>query len=448
MSPRNGLKTFPKGGIHPAEHKAEAADKPIKPIPLPNHVILPISQHTGAPCEPVVKKGDHVKTGQLIADSKQYVSAPVHATISGTVGEITHYPHPLGARVIAIPITSDGQDEWAEGILKEGSPATGAYDDVATLREKIRSAGIVGLGGAAFPTHVKLNPPKDKPIDTFICNGAECEPYLTGDYRLMLEQPEQIVEGCRIVMAVLGVKRCLIAVEDNKRDAAERVRQRIPPDSGLSVLLCATKYPQGGEKQLVKALLNREVPSAGLPLDVGVVVQNVGTCVSIYQAVAWNKPLIERIVTVTGPGVREPENLLVRIGTKFADILNVRGAAITDGAQVIMGGPMMGKAQWTLDVPVVKGTSGIVVLRPEDVVYFEEANCLRCGRCIQVCPMGLMPNLLADYTRNEQFEELKALGVLDCMECGSCAYVCPANRRLIHWIRIGKFEYANLKQNT
>jgi len=477
------LKTFP-GGVHPPQYKDLTKGKPIEDMPVPIKVIIPLQQHTGAPCEPLVKVGDEVKEGQKIGESKAFVSAPVHTSISGKVTAIEPRPHPASAKdVMAIVIEKN--PESAEVSARPAPPAVLRQQDggagrfiaqgtnwqeltPAQIKEKIRESGIVGLGGAAFPTHVKLSPAPDKKIDTVILNGVECEPYLTNDHRLMLEKTSQILEGLNIILKVLGVNRASIGIESNKQDAikvmenAEHSYEVGGRDAlhgiSIEVVPLKVKYPQGAEKQLIKAILNREVPSAGLPFDVGVIVQNVGTALAIYEAVVTDKPLIERVVTVTGNGIKEPKNLRVRIGTPFSQVIeycgglteNINGSGppaclrqADGGTKVIMGGPMMGLAQYTLDVPVVKGTSGILVLK--DIKEESEGPCIKCGRCVESCPMSLMPNRIGDYAETDNFDLCKEYGVFDCMECGACAYVCASRRPLIHLIKYAKSRLAAKK---
>lgn len=442
------MKTFNMGGIHPPEMKEISADAAIERFAIPKMVVLPVSQHTGAPCNPLVNKGDLVKTGQLIADSDKPISAPIHASITGKVSAIEHRNHPLGPRVKSIVIEGNGTDEWIEGVnpalFERDAPVDVDFSRAADFRKKIRDAGIVGLGGAAFPTHFKLSPPPDKKIDTLIINGAECEPYLTADYRLMLERPRSILMGARIMMEILGIKNTYIAIEDNKPDAIKIIGKLCGEFSGsdapIQTAVCQTKYPEGGEKQLINAVTGREVPSGKLPMDVGCLVQNVGTAAAVYEAIAMNKPLVERVLTVTGSAIGKPKNLMVRLGTVCRDLLEYCEYKDADGNAVIMGGPMMGKAVKYLDIPVVKGTSGILCVAAGDVAFLDHRPCLHCGRCVEVCPMGLNPTDLALYAENREYDDLLKTGLMDCMECGGCAYVCPARRRLVQWIRVGKME--------
>ena len=428
--------TFERG-IHPKYHKELAAGKSIVQANLPQRIVVPVSQHIGAPAKPEVKIGDEVKRGQVIGTPSGFVSSPVHSSISGKVIAITDFPTAAGRNVQSIVIESDGKDEAVP--FKENADylKLGA-DDIRTI---IKDAGIVGMGGAAFPTNVKLSPPKEKTIDTVIINGAECEPYLTADHRLMVEHPKEVVEGLKVIMRSLGVKEGHIGVEENKPDALEAMKSAVAGEPNIEVWPLEVKYPQGAEKMLIKAIKEREVPSKGLPMDVGVVVQNVGTALAVYEAVRFGKPLIERVVTITGSGIKEPANMMIRIGTLMSDIVEQCGG-LTDGAmKVISGGPMMGFAQWTLDVPVVKGTSGILTLAEDEYVSSDEyLSCIRCGSCIDVCPMGLNPSILSILSEKGFYEDTKEYNLFDCFECGSCAYVCPAKRPMVQFMRLAKSQ--------
>jgi electron transport complex protein RnfC len=428
--------TFERG-VHPEYQKELTSGKSIKSAQMPSRVVIPLSQHIGAPAKPEVKIGDEVKRGQIIGSPAGFVSSPVHSSISGKVIAIADFPHPSGKMVPSIVIENDGKDE---GISFKENPdyLNLPSDEIKTI---IREAGIVGLGGAAFPTSVKLSPPKEKPIDTVILNGAECEPYLTADHRLMVEHPQEIVEGLKIIMKVLGVKEGYIGIEENKPDAIEAMTSIVSNESNIQIYPLKVKYPQGAEKMLIKAITGREVPSMGLPMDVGVVVQNVGTAMAIYEAVRYGKPLIERVVTVTGKGIKEPGNVRVRIGTLISDLVEQCGGLADGTVKVIVGGPMMGFAQWTLDVPVVKGTSGILVLTRDEYVPSEEYfSCIRCGRCIDACPMGLNPSMLSILSEKGRFSETKEYNIFDCFECGSCAFVCPSNRPMVQFMRLAKSQ--------
>lgn len=425
-----------KGGIHPKEQKGYTEDKVIREMPPPSKVIISLRQHIGAPCELKVTKEEMVKTGQVIGDSPAYVCANVHATISGKVVEIGQMPHPVLGTSLAVVIESDNEDKWIDLEPHRDWERLSAEK----LRTIIKEAGIVGLGGAGFPTHVKLSPPENKPINTVILNGAECEPYLTSDHRIMIERAKDITLGLKIMMKVLAAKKAFIAIEINKLSALSLMTKATKEERNIEVVPLKIKYPQGGEKQLIKAVLDREVPSGGLPLDVGVVVQNVGTALAIMEAIILGKPLIDRIVTITGLGIKEPQNLRVRIGTSFQDVIDACGSFDKEPGKIIMGGPMMGVAQKFLDVPVIKGTSGILVLPKKDTTISHPRDCIRCGRCIEVCPMGLMPNMLGILVERRRFDEAKKHRLLDCIECGSCGYVCPSNRLLVHLVKWGKVK--------
>lgn len=428
------------GGIHPDDRKRYTASKPIEVAPIPEKVIIPVRQHIGAPCSAIVKVGDLVKKGQVVAEAQAFVSSPIHASTSGKVIEIAEYPHPVFGTCMAVVIESDGQDEWVAGLPLARDWKT---LEVTEIKEIIRQTGMVGMGGATFPTHVKMAPPADKEIHTFILNGAECEPFLTADHRVMLEQSDKIVTGMRIAMKVLGVSKGYIGIEANKPDAIAALKTACDGISGLEVITLQTKYPQGAEKTLISVICGKDVPSGGLPMDVGVVVQNVGTVVAIADAVETGIPLIERVTTVTGGAVSEPKNIRFRIGTTFAAAVALCGGFSEKPAKVIMGGPMMGMAQRTLDVPIIKGTSGILVLSAADVNYGPERPCIRCGRCVEACPMGLVPSMLSILSERGAHATAKAeYDLLDCVECGSCVYVCPAKRNMVHYIKLSKAQNA------
>lgn len=423
------------GGIHPKEEKHFTEKSEIESLPLPPNIFVPLQQHIGSPTAPLVEKGQDVQAGEKIAKENGFVSVPVHTSVSGKVKGVVDIYHPVSGHGQAIAIESDGNETWVDTIK---------YDDnymdlpVKEMIERIKEAGLAGMGGATFPTHVKLSPPPDKKIDVAILNGAECEPYLTADHRLMLEHSREIVNGFRIIMKILGVKRGIIGIESNKKDAAERMLKEIKNEDGLEIMVFPVKYPQGAEKQLIKAALRREVPSGGLPMDVGVVVQNVGTTKAIFEAVAYHKPLTHRVVTVTGPGVKTPKNLLVPIGTPFRDVVEFCGGLNDYSAKIIMGGPMMGITQPSLDVPVVKGTSGILILDEQQSHLPVEEPCIGCGRCVEVCPSNLLPTTLQALVDHGKYMEAESLHIMDCIECGSCSFICPAHRYLLHSIRFGK----------
>jgi len=428
----NKLYTFP-GGIHPSCRKESSSSVAISAVPLPPEIIIPLSQHIGAPGEPVVKKGDMVKRGTLIGKSDKFISAPVFSSVSGKVKSIENTPHPVIGRGLSVIIENDGEDT-CEPALSDKKVENLSSEEILGL---IKQAGIVGMGGAGFPTHVKLSPPKGKPIDTFIANGVECEPYLTCDHRLMLEKGKEILKGIQLVTRLLSPSRCIIAIEANKPDAVQKMRGLVIREKETEVVVLKVKYPQGGEKQLIKAILNREVPSGGLPLDVGVVVHNVGTLQAIYEAVYLGKPLYERVVTVTGE-VKKPGNYLVRIGTTFRHLLQYCEAEEESIAKLISGGPMMGLAQASLDTPVTKGTTGLVVQGKEDLETAEEQLCMRCGRCIDACPVFLLPTQIVKVVKAERGERLEGLNIKDCIECGCCGYVCPSKIPLVQYIKLGK----------
>ncbi len=424
-----------KWGIHPETHKSPTEGKTIESNSLPPKVILPVRQHIGAPSEPIVKKGDAVKKGQLIAAGNAPVSSNVHATISGTVVEVADKPHPGLGKCLAITIESDGMDQWEEGLPLEREWGT---LDNAEIVEIIKNAGIVGLGGATFPTYIKLTPPPDSNIDTLIINAAECEPFLTADHRIMLEYSERIVTGILIIKKVLAVDNVIVGIEDNKMDAV-KVLTEAAAEKQIKVVSVPTRYPHGSEKMLIKTLLNREVPSGKLPMSVGVVVQNVGTAVAVCDAVRNGIPLIERIVTVSGSAIKEPKNLKLRIGTTFADAIEQCGGYKIPPEKLIMGGPFMGITQYTTDVPIIKGASGILAFSKEEINDGPESPCIRCGSCVEACPCGLNPSMLSILGERSLVDEaLNEYHLLDCMECGCCTYLCPAKRKIVHYIRYSK----------
>jgi electron transport complex protein RnfC len=431
-----GLKSFP-GGIHPHDEKHYSKDAPIEVMPLPAKVVIPLSQHIGAPSKPVVKIGDEVKTGQVISEAGGFVSIPMHASITGKVTKIASYPHPTGTTQMAVEITGNGEDNWVE--LTDDAN----YMDLGTdeMKARIAAAGICGMGGAGFPTHVKLSPPAEKPIDTVVLNGVECEPFLTADYRIMLEQADDIIKGLEIIMKITGAKQGVIGIEANKPDAIKLLEQKTASLAGISVVGCKLRYPQGAEKQLIYAATRRRVPNkGGLPMDVGVVVQNVGTAIAIYEAVRYRKPLIERVITITGKIVKNPKNLKARVGTYYGELLQYCGGTTAEIGKVISGGPMMGFAIPTLDTPMTKGSSGLLIFNAEEAHKDEEHTCLRCARCVDICPMNLAPSLIASSVKYQDWDSAEKYGVMDCIKCGSCAYVCPSHIKLIQWIDIGKME--------
>lgn len=435
------LKSF-QGGVHPSEDwKSLTRDKEITQAPLPDIVYVFMSQHIGAPSKPVVAKGDTVKKGQRVGEASAFISANVHAPVSGQVTDITFKPHPVtGARTQVIVIERKGEDEWAEGLNKPADIDSLSPDDIRNL---IKEAGVVGLGGAAFPTHVKLSPPKDKMVDTVILNGAECEPYLTCDYRLMMEKTQEVVEGLKIIMKCLGVGSAFVGIEANKMDAYERMKAAISKDPRIKLELLEVKYPQGAEHQLIKAILGREFKPTQLPVEVGVVVHNISTTYAIYEAVRWKLPLIQRVVTVTGDGVDSPANLLLRIGSPIKPVLTQAGLR-EDANKVIYGGPMMGIAQSGLmDTTTIKGTGGILAMRRAGT--WDSHACIRCGKCVEACPYGLNPSYLSILCEAKNFNGAMEFNLMECKECGCCTYVCTSRRPIVHLVKTAKYELAREK---
>jgi electron transport complex protein RnfC len=436
------IKTFPIGGTHPPDRKITSS-VPITKMQIPGSVIVPVSQHIGAPSIPVVDKGDYVRTGQLIARADGYISANIHSPVSGKVNRIDMVIDSSGYRKKCIIIDVEG-DEWISTIDRDPTLNREIVFSGEEIIAKCLESGIVGLGGAAFPTHVKLKIPEGKRCDLLIINGVECEPYLTSDHRLMIERGEEILIGTKIIMKAIGVEKAVIGIENNKQDAINHLSELSKLYNGITVEPLLVKYPQGGEKQLVKSLLDRDVPSGGLPIDVHAVVQNVGTAFAVYEAVQKNKPLIERVVTVTGESVKNPVNMMVRIGTPVSDLIEAAGGLPRDTGKIINGGPMMGKALNTVNVPVVKGMSGIVVLRQIESERKISEPCIRCGKCIDACFFNLEPYLLMSLAEKSLFERAERSGITDCCECGSCAYACPAGRPLLDYIRLGKSSVMNI----
>jgi electron transport complex protein RnfC len=424
-----------KGGVHPSEEKQRTEEKQIINLPLPEKVIIPLQQHIGAPAEIIVQKGDIVKTGQPLAKTNKFVSVPVHASISGTIKAIDLLPHPLGTKLLSIVIENDEKDTWFKPDMVNDNYMNLSIDKI---KKDIMEAGIAGMGGAAFPTHAKLSPPSNKPIKTLILNGAECEPYLTADHRLMLEKPEEIIKGLQLIMKILGVKKAIIGIENNKRDAIQVMQNSIPDKTSITVMSFHVKYPQGGEKQLIKAATGLEVPSGGLPMDVGCIVHNVGTVLAVYEAVALKKPLIERIVTVTGPGIIEPNNIRARIGTPFRNLIEYCGGYSDSSSKLINGGPMMGISQITDEVPVIKGTSGILVFDKKSANLQREQPCISCARCVDICPINLLPSKIATFIEYHHLNDAIRMNLMDCIECGSCSFICPSKRNLVQYFKLGK----------
>jgi electron transport complex protein RnfC len=434
------IKNTFKGGVHPEEYKELTAHKSFEKIPTPEEVIIPLSQHLGKEAIPIVKKNEKVKIGTLIACENGFISAPIHSSISGTVTAINKTFAFNGLQKDAIVIKSDASDE--NELLNPLDYETISSQEII---QRVREAGIVGLGGAAFPTYVKLSPPADKKIDYIILNACECEPYLTRDYRLILERTEEVIKGLLLIMRSTKVEKGVIGIEDNKPEAIERLKQILPDYPKIQLVVLKTKYPQGAEKMLIKAVLGREVPPGKLPLDVGVIVQNVGTAIAIYDAVVSGIPSINAYLTVSGRGIKEPKNLIVPIGVKLKNVIDFCGGLTNDVQRIVIGGPMMGFAQFDLSVPITKATSGILVLTEKELKKYPETNCLKCGICVSVCPLNLNPTRLVRLIQKKRFEEAEKLNVSLCMECGTCAYSCPAYIPLVQWLKIGKQWILNNK---
>ena len=428
------VKTF-KHGIHPNDYKHYTKDLPIERMPFVDEYVLPLSQHAGAPSKPIVKLGDYVYRGQLIAEPAAFVSAALHAPVTGWVKAIEPREHPGGKISEAIVIERDPHSP--QTLLNE-HPIDWKNLRPEEILEIIRLGGFVGLGGAAFPTHVKYAVPEGKHAKYFFVNAAECEPFLTTDYRIMLERYDSIFLGIRIILKLLGAEKAFIGTETNKWDAIELLRSLKPDDIPVEIIPLETKYPQGAEKMLIEAVVHREVPSGRLPIDVEVVVNNVGTVAAIGDIFQYNQPLIERVVTVTGPGIRRPANLLVPIGTPLTAIIEYCGGMTDNVRQVLFGGPMMGIPQRTLDVPILKGTSGVLFLTDYEVVPRQEYPCVHCMKCVDACPMYLNPSLLGMLGRVRRYEDMLEHHVMDCIECGSCSYVCPSNIPLVQRFRVAK----------
>lgn len=433
-----------KGGVHPPENKKLTEHKEFENLSVPHICRIPMQQHIGKPALPVVEKGDVVKEGDLIGKADGFISARVHASIPGKIIDIGEYPTPFSARGLCVVVEAEG------GFPVFNNSDTTSWQDMDSkqLLDIIGNAGIVGLGGAAFPTHVKLSPPENKKIDTLVVNAAECEPYLTVDDHLTRAYPEQIIEGIRITLKILNISKAVIGIENNTLFAAKKFKEtleKLPLKENISVKVVKTKYPQGAEKQLIKTLLKREVPSGGLPMDIKVVVQNVGTIYAIYQAIVKNKPLYERYITVSGDLVKKPGNYKVRLGTLISDIMEECGGLKAEPAKVVLGGPMCGLAISRLDMPVVKGTSGILFLSEKETSVKHYSPCIRCGRCVAICPVNIMPNNIGNAVEKNKLELTKEMHPFDCIMCGACAYICPSRRPLNHFIKLAQQYIRNNK---
>lgn len=440
------IKTF-RGGVFLEEHKESTVLKKIKAIPAPPELILPVRQHLGSPSVPIVQAGDAVKLGQLVAEPGTFISSSLHSPVSGTIKSIKNFFNPVYGKSPAFVIENDKKDEPF---------LSGSRTDIENLSneeliEIIKKAGIVGMGGAAFPTHVKLSVPKGKKIDSFIANGAECEPYLTSDYRLMVEKTEQILKGIKLAAKIVSASNIIIAIEENKLGAVLAMEKalknlRKDPSTQIKIVVLKTKYPQGGEKQLINATLKREVPPGKLPFDIGVVVQNVGTCFAIYEAICEGKPLIERCVTFTGDAIKESGNFLVRLGTPLNYIIDYLGGTVGEVAKIITGGPMMGIAQYSPEIPIMKGITGVLFLSKKRAGLFEESPCIRCAKCIDICPLNLMPTEVMRMVKYSKWHRLDEFCSTDCMECGACTYLCPSKIPLTQYMKLAKAKAMEIKK--
>ena len=431
------MKTFKIGGVHPAENKLSAG-KAIETLALPRQAVFPLSQHIGAPATPLVKKGDTVKAGTKIAEAGGFVSAPIYSSVSGKINKIDTVIDASGYRKPAIYIDVEG-DEWEESIDRSTTLIKECDLTPEEIVARIKEAGIVGMGGACFPTHVKLTPPPGCKAECIIVNAVECEPYLTADHRLMLEKPDEILVGVSILMKAAKVNRAYIAIENNKPDAIRLLSDKAANYPGIKVVPLKVKYPQGGEKQLIDAVISRQVPAPpALPINVGAIVQNVGTVYAVYEAVQKHKPLFERIVTVTGKSLKNPSNFLTRMGTPMSQLIEAAGGLPEDTGKVIGGGPMMGKALMNTDVPICKGSSGVLLMNEKEAKRTAPQPCIRCAKCVSVCPMGLEPYLLATSSARGDWERVEHEMIMSCIECGSCQFTCPSHRPILDNIRLGK----------
>ncbi|MFI3290157.1 MAG: electron transport complex subunit RsxC [Rikenellaceae bacterium] len=434
------MKSFSLGGIHPPENKLSHSVA-ITTANLPLKVNIPLAQHIGAPATAIVAKGDKVVTGQLIAQATGFMSANIHSSITGTVKAVAPQPNAQGlmTQMITIERAADDAEEWAEGIDLSPELVKECTLEPAAIIEKIKAGGIVGMGGATFPTQVKLSIPPTKKADVLVINGVECEPYLTSDHRAMLQRTEEIVVGVSIVMRAIGVKKAYIGIENNKRDAIELMQKVAANYKGIEVTPLKVKYPQGGEKQLIEAVTGRQVPPPpALPIDVGAVVVNVFTALAIYEAVQKNKPVVERVVTVSGKSVKNPINVMTRFGVATEEVIALAGGLPEDTMKVIGGGPMMGRAYVNLAAPITKGSSGITIINSKEGRRAAESACIKCGKCVAACPMALEPYLLSKLMKRSAMDTLEAHNVTDCIECGSCQFTCPAQLPLLDYIRLGK----------
>ncbi len=432
-----------RGGIHPLGYKEATAHLEVEKAVEPGVVFIPLKQHAGAPCQPLVKVGDRVTVGERIGESDAFISAPVHSSVSGNVKEITKIPDANGGEVQAIVIESDG--------LNEIHPSIKPIGDIGSLKPEeivaaVKDAGIVGMGGAVFPTHVKITELKDKKIEYFILNGAECEPYLTADHRLMVENPEDIIYGLRAMMKAKNVSKGIIGIEDNKRDAIESMEKAAKQYPNIKIVALHTKYPQGASDQLVYACIGREVPAGGSSSEAGVVVNNVATAAEIAKTLRTGMPSIDRITTVAGSAIANPKNLLIKVGVPIKEVIEQCGGYSKTPGKIIMGGPMMGFAQYTDEVVITKGSSGLLIFDEEEARIPEPKQCIRCGKCVEICPVNLQPLQISAYSLNNMMEHAEKYRALDCIECGSCSFICPSKRPLLQSIRVAKAAISEKKR--
>lgn len=432
------------GGIHPDDGKALSRNKAIEVLPAPEQVVIPMSLHVGAPCEPIVKAGDNVLLGQKIGEAKSAISAPIHASVSGTVKAVEPRLHPNGKMVMSVVIDNDGKDSFHENVTSQKEKAE---DGGSAIVDIIREAGIVGMGGAAFPTHFKISSGLGK-ADTVIINGAECEPYITADHRMMLETPEEILSGIRYLLKALNLSRAFLGIEANKKDAIRLLKEKLGGEKDIEIRVLRTRYPQGAEKQLIQTITGRQVPPGGLPADVGCVVFNIYTAWSVNRAIEQGIPAIDRVVTVSGPGIAEPKNFRVRVGTPVSKLIEAAGGLKDNAVKILLGGPMMGNPIFDINVPVVKGTNAVLALTENEDRSVKDPKCIRCGRCVSVCPMRLMPIYIYTYERNDDLRSLEKLNATDCIECGSCSYICPGRLHLVQSIRNAKAKLNAQKTKT
>lgn len=437
------MNTFRIGGVHPHDNKQYSVHQPITECPLPQKAIIPLVQHIGAPAQPVVEKGQKVKVGELIAKAGGFVSANIHSPFSGTITKIDSTLDAWGMRMPAIFMDVEG-DEWLDNIDRTPALVRECQLEGKAIVDKIAEAGIVGLGGACFPTHVKLLPPPGKKAEVLIVNGVECEPYLTCDHQLMLEHGEEIIVGIQILMRALNIQKAIIGIEKNKPDAIKHMQDLASKVLGVEVKPLKLKYPQGGEKQLIDACIGRQVPSGALPIEVGAVVDNVATIYAVYEAVQKNKPLISRVMTVTGKSMTKPGNYSVRFGTPLSDVVALAGGVPEDTGKIIGGGPMMGRAMNNINMPANKRVSGLLFMPESESLRVEPENCIRCGKCVSACPMGLEPYLLSKQAQLQMWDEMEHHSVMDCIECGCCLYTCPSHQPLLDYIRMGKAKVGGI----